>query len=111
MVCVVVEELVSYVIVNHDLIIAGTEKEKLPPSIQHKIDCHITMIKKVCSFLPVTKIIVETAEFDIHKLKKPDIHGWEYQNGEGKGFYNIKQAVLYRDQYTCQICGEKKCKI
>ncbi|MBO6274925.1 MAG: HNH endonuclease [Methanobrevibacter sp.] len=85
-------------------------KGKLPPSIQHKIDCHITMIKKVCSFLPVTKIIVETAEFDIHKLKKPDIHGWEYQNGESKGFYNVKQAVLYRDQYTCQICGEKNLK-
>ena len=46
------------------------KKGKLAPSIQHKIDCHITMIKKVCSFLPVTKIIVETAEFDIQKLKK-----------------------------------------
>ena len=31
------------------------------PSVQHKIDCHLTIIQKVCSMLPVTNIIVETA--------------------------------------------------
>lgn len=45
-------------------------KGKLAPSIQHKIECHLTMIKRVCSILPVDNIIVETAEFDTHKLKK-----------------------------------------
>lgn len=84
------------------------KKGKVPPSIQHKIDCHITIIKKVCSILPVENIIIESAEFDIHKLKKPDMSGKEYQNGEGKGFYNVKQAVLSRDNYACQICGKQK---
>lgn len=84
------------------------KKGKVPPSIQHKIDCHITIIKKVCCILPVENIIIESAEFDIHKLKKPDMSGKEYQNGEGKGFYNVKQAVLSRDNYACQICGKQK---
>lgn len=84
------------------------KKGKLAPSIQHKIDSHITIIKRVCSIIPVQNIIVETAEFDIHKLKNPNIHGIEYQKGEGKGFYNVKQAVLSRDKYTCQICGKNK---
>lgn len=84
------------------------KKGKLAPSIQHKIDSHITIIKRVCNIIPVKNIIVETAEFDIHKLKKPNIQGIEYQNGETKGFYNVKQAVLSRDKYTCQICGEKQ---
>ena len=82
-------------------------KDKLAPSVQHKLDCHVTMIRKVCSILPVRNIIVETAEFDVHKLKNPNVSGKEYQNGGQKDFYNVKSAVLNRDNYTCQICGEK----
>ena len=81
------------------------KKGKLAPSIQHKIDSHLTIIKKVCGFIPVENIIVETAEFDSHKLKNPDIQGVEYQQGDAMGFYNVKAAVLSRDNYTCQICG------
>ena len=83
------------------------KKGRLAPSVQHKLDSHITIIRKVCSILPVVNIIVETAEFDTHKLKNPDVSGVEYQNGDEKGFYNVKSAVLTRDDYTCQICGEK----
>ena len=86
------------------------KKGKLAPSIQHKMDSHLTMINKVCSIIPVENIIVETAEFDMHKLKNPKVSGIEYQNGDEKGFYNVKQAVLSRDNYTCQICGAKHAK-
>lgn len=83
------------------------KKGKVAPTIQHKIDCHITIIKKVCNIIPVENIIIETAEFDTHKLKNPNIKGKEYQNGGVKGFYNVKSAVLNRDDYKCQICGSK----
>ena len=86
------------------------KKGKLAPSIQHKIDCHLTIIKRVCNIIPIQNIIIETAEFDTHKLKNPNVQGVEYQNGEGKDFYNVKQAVLSRDKYTCQICGKKQVK-
>lgn len=85
----------------------GGKKGKLAPSIQHKIDSHLTIIKKVCGLIPIEKIIVETAEFDIHKLKNPNIRGAEYQHGDAEGYYNVKAAVLSRDNHTCQIC---KCK-
>lgn len=80
------------------------KKGKLAPSIQHKIDSHVTIIKKVCGWIPVENIIVESSEFDIQKLKNPNIRGVEYQQGDAKGFYNVKAAVLSRDEYTCQIC-------
>ncbi|WP_298500826.1 RNA-guided endonuclease IscB [uncultured Methanobrevibacter sp.] len=86
-------------------------KGKLAPSIQHKIDSHLTIIKKVCGFIPVKNIIVETAEFDPHKLKNPNIQGSEYQHGDEEGFYNVKAAVLSRDNYTCQICGAQHVKL
>ena len=41
-----------------------------------------------------------------YKLKNPKVSGVEYQHGEGEGFYNVKSAVLSRDNYTCQICGK-----
>ncbi len=82
-------------------------KGLLAPSVQHKLDSHLTIIKRVCNFLPVDVIIVETAEFDPHKLKNPTVSGVEYQHGEAEGFYNVKSAVLNRDSYTCQICGAK----
>lgn len=86
-------------------------KGKVAPSVQNKIDCHLTIIRKVCSMLPVVNIIVETAEFDLHKLKNPNVSGKEYQNGGQKDFYNVKSAVLNRDNYTCQICGEKDTRL
>lgn len=87
------------------------KKGKVAPTIQHKIDCHITIIRKVCSILPVVNIIIETAEFDIHKLKNPNISSKEYQNGEQKDFYNVKAVVLNRDDYKCQICGAKDIRL
>ena len=87
------------------------KKGKLAPSIQHKIDCHLTIIKRICNIIPIENIIVETAEFDIHKLKNPEVYGVEYQHGDGEGFYNVKSAVLSRDNYTCQICGVKQAKL
>lgn len=86
-------------------------KGKVAPSVQNKIDCHLTIIRKVCSMLPVVNIIVETAEFDIHKLMNPEVSGKGYQEGAAVGFYNVKAAVLSRDNYTCQICGEKDSKL
>lgn len=87
------------------------KKGKVAPSIQHKIDSHITIIKKVCNILPISNILVETAEFDTHKLKKPNVNGKDYQNGGEKGFYNVKSAVLNRDDYKCQICGSKDIRL
>ena len=57
--------------------------------------------------LPVTKIIVETASFDIHKIKDPDISGTGYQQGEQLDFWNVREYVLSRDGHTCQCCKGK----
>lgn len=84
----------------------------LTPSVQNKIDTHLTVIRKVYEILPITKIIVEVASFDIQKIKNPTISGAEYQQGEQLDFWNIREYVLFRDGYTCQCCkGKSKDKI
>lgn len=77
----------------------------LAPSVEVKIQEHITSIKRVCQLLPVGKVVVETGEFDLQKLKaiaagKPVPQGEDYQKGEMYGFYNVRQYVFHRDGYT-----------
>ena len=54
--------------------------------------------------LPVSKIIVEVASFDIQKIKNPTIHGTDYQQGEQFDFWNVREYVLFRDGHICQCC-------
>lgn len=79
----------------------------LAPSVEHKIQCHLQVIKKVHEILPITKIIVEIASFDIAKIQNPDISGKEYQEGEQMGFWNVREYVLFRDGHICQCCKGK----
>ena len=83
----------------------------LAPSVEVKIQEHITAIRRICQILPVSEIHVETAEFDLQRLKameegKPLPVGTDYQLGEQYDFYNTRQYVLHRDGYTCQCCGK-----
>lgn len=86
--------------------------EWLAPSVQNKVDTHLAVVKKVHEILPITKIIVETASFDIQKIKNPTISGTEYQKGEQLDFWNVREYVLFRDGHICQCCkGKSKDKI
>lgn len=79
----------------------------LAPSIREKIGTHLKVVNDVCKLVPVTKIIVETASFDIQKIKNPDIEGADYQQGEQLGFWNVREYVLCRDGHVCQCCKGK----
>ena len=76
----------------------------LAPSVENRINSHLSRIEAVLRLLPVTKITVETASFDLQLLKNPNISGKEYQEGEQLGFWNIREYVLCRDGHVCQHC-------
>jgi len=79
----------------------------LAPSIEHKIQTHLTIIRKIHEILPISKIIIETAQFDIQKINNPEISGKEYQQGLTLGYSNVKEYVLFRDNHECQYCKGK----
>lgn len=76
----------------------------LSPSTENRIQAHISRIDAVCEILPVSKIVIETASFDIQKIKNPDMESEDYQRGEQLGFRNVREYVLWRDGHICQIC-------
>lgn len=84
----------------------------LAPSVEQKIQTHFKVVEDIHKLLPITKIVVETASFDIQKIKNPETHNEEYQQGEQLGFWNVREYVLFRDNHTCQCCkGKSKDKI
>ena len=84
----------------------------LAPSVRQKVDSHIHWISRICKFLPIKKITVETAQFDTQLLKAqeqglPSPQGSDYQKGEQLGFWNVREYVLFRDGHKCQCCKGK----
>ena len=77
----------------------------LTPTMEAKIRAHVNVIGDVCSILPISKIVVEAASFDIQRLKNENIEGKRYQEGEQLGYANVKAYVKARDNCTCWNCG------
>lgn len=80
----------------------------LAPSIQNKIESHLKIIAMAHKILPITKTTIEVAQFDIQKIKNPEIQGKEYQEGDRLGFWNNREYVLWRDGHKCK--GKTNCK-
>ena len=74
----------------------------MPPTIQHKLDAHTKLVECLKSRLPITKVVVEVAKFDIQKINNPEIQGEQYQQGEQLGYSNLTAYIRHRDGYECQ---------
>ena len=69
--------------------VRSEHKGWLAPSVENRIQAHISRIEAVCRVLPITKIVIE---------------GEGYQQGEQLGFWNVREYVLFRDGHVCQAC-------
>ena len=90
--------------------VQSKHKGWLAPSVEVKIWNHIQGIKLVAKLLPLKTVRIETAEFDLQRLKakeagEPLPVDTDYQLGEMYDQYNVRQYVLHRDGYACQCCG------
>ena len=93
-------------------------EDRLPPSVKHKVQAHIDEIEFCKKILPVSdkNLILEVSQFDTALMKNPSlmnekIRHWGYQKGFNYGYSSRREAVLHRDNYTCQCCGKKNCQL
>jgi hypothetical protein len=85
---------------------ASRRKGRLPPSIHSKSETTVKVVRRIASFLPVSLIRVEVANFDTQAMQAGyRLPGWAYQRGEQYSWENTKMYVRARDEYTCQYCG------
>jgi hypothetical protein len=85
------------------------KNNRFSPTMISKISSHFKEIRFVKSILPISKLIIETGNFDPHALKNPNVKIDKelYQKGANYGFANTKAYVLDRDEYVCQNCKGK----
>ena len=72
----------------------------IPPSLEQKVNVQVNEIAHLHKYFPINNIIIEVAEFDIQKIKNPDISGKEYQQGTLQG-YNIRNYLLEKYHHNC----------
>ncbi|HEY8542878.1 MAG TPA: RRXRR domain-containing protein [Pseudothermotoga sp.] len=75
----------------------------LAPSVEWKVDAHVRLVNLVAKILPVAKIVVEIAPFDIHKVVNPDVEGSQYQEGPQKDFCDVREYCLWRAGYKSEL--------
>ena len=84
----------------------------LAPSVKHKVWAHLWNIGRIKRILPMSRITIEVAQFDIQLLKARELglpvpQDTDYQKGEQLGFWNVREYVLFRDGHKCQCCKGK----
>ena len=82
------------------------KKGWLPPSLEQKVAVQLNEIDHLHHYFPIETIIVEVAEFDIQKIKNPDISGKDYQQGTLHG-YNIRNYLLKKYGRKCFYCDKE----
>ena len=92
------------------------KKDRLPPSVNHKVQAHIDEIEFRKKILPVSDLILEVSQFDTALMKNPSlmnerVRHWGYQKGFNYGYSSRREAILHRDNYTCKCCGKKNCRL
>ena len=96
----------------------STKSDRLPPSVKHKVQAHIDEIEFCKKILPISNsnLIIEVSQFDTALMKDPSLISekakhWGYQQGFNYGYSSRREAILHRDNYTCQCCGKKNCRL
>lgn len=85
----------------------GNKKEDwLAPSLQHRVDTTLSLVKRICLWAPVTGISQELVRFDMQAMESPDIAGVEYQRGTLAG-YEVCEYLLEKFNRQCAYCDAK----
>ena len=85
------------------------QKGWLAPTVEHKKDLHVSIVKRYMKVCPVKSVTAEVGTFDTQLLEalesgKPLPKGIDYQHGKRYLRNTLRDAVFYRDGYKCLLC-------
>ena len=82
----------------------ATPKGWLSPSTQRRFDTHIALIERLKKILPISKIIIEVAKFDIKKIDEIECKKTALQQNNFYNYTNIRNYIFAREEGVCQFC-------
>ncbi|MGB3508194.1 MAG: RNA-guided endonuclease IscB [Microcoleaceae cyanobacterium] len=78
----------------------------LAPSVMHRVQTTMTLVKRLMKFCPVESISMELVSFDTQLIQNPEISGTEYQQGELAG-YELREYLLEKWGRQCASTSGK----
>lgn len=76
----------------------------LTPTVNHLVQTHLNVIKKISRYLLVTDIAIEVNRFAFMQMENPNTSGVDFQNGPLKGFNDVKAAIREQQNGKCLMC-------
>lgn len=76
----------------------------LTPTVNHLVQTHINLIKKVEKYLPITDVAIEVNRFAFMQMENPDASGVDFQKGPLNGFDDVKAAIREQQHGKCLMC-------
>lgn len=81
----------------------------LTPTVNHIVQTHINLIKKVEGYLPITDIAIEVNRFAFMQMENPEASGVDFQNGPLKGYgalSTLNQAIPFICKRLIKVYGK-----
>lgn len=76
----------------------------LTPTVNHLVQTHLNVVKKINKYLPITDIAIEVNRFAFMQMENPDASGVDFQNGPLNGFDDVKAAIREQQHKKCLMC-------
>lgn len=76
----------------------------ITPTVQHLVQTHLNIIRKISRYLPVTDIAFEVNRFAFMHMENPEAIGVDFQNGPLKGYGDVKEAIRTQQHGKCLMC-------
>lgn len=76
----------------------------ITPTVQHLVQTHLNIIRKISRYLPVTDIAFEVNRFAFMHMENPEAMGVDFQNGPLKGYGDVKEAIRTQQHGKCLMC-------
>ena len=90
---------------------SSKRKEWIAPTIKQKKQAILRVVNRLNKWCNIHKIILEDVQIDIRALQEGHkLYKWQYQKSNRLD-ENLRIATLMRDNYTCQDCGKKDCRL
>ena len=90
---------------------SSKRKDRLAPTIKQKKQAILRVVNQLNKWIDIHKIILEDVKIDIRALQEGHkLYKWQYQKSNRLD-ENLRIATLMRDNYTCQECGKKDCRL
>lgn len=76
----------------------------LTPTANQLLQTHVSLIKKIQKFLPISDVVLEVNKFVFMQLDNPNIQKWQYQKGFLYQKENLENAVSEMQECHCLFC-------